>query len=315
MLGFLKRNWFLVCLAVIVVFGFIEPRPGLAYKAMGAVPVSVAFLMFLSGLLLDTSSLIREVTNFRHLGSIFFSVFVLFPILACGTAKVFFAGNRDVLIALLILAAQPSTLASAIVMTRIAEGNDALATVAAVTTNLSSVLLTPAIFAVVLGAEGQIGISTQDMIFRLLRIVVLPVAVGQVLRPLIGKERLEPLRKPSGVISQLVILGMILTGISGASGRLAGAAQLVVVAFLLHIAMIGATYFLGGILRSDRGERIAVILCGSQKTLPAGIYIWSTFFPEVAIGSVGIVAYHVVQMIVDSVLAFRLRNWRRSKNS
>jgi len=313
LLSFLKRNWFLVCLAVVVPFGFIEPGPGLAYKEMGAVPVSVAFLMLLSGLLLDTSSLIREATNFRQIGSIFLCVFVLFPVLACGAAKIFFAGNQDVLISLLILAAQPSTLASAIVMTRIAEGNDALATVAAVTTNLSSVLLTPLIFAVVLGSAGQIGISTEDMIFRLLRIVVFPVAVGQILRPAIGKERLEPLRKPSGVISQLVILGMILTGVSGASGRLTGAAQLVVVAFLLHVLMLSATFSLGRLLGSNRGERIALTLCGSQKTLPAGIYIWSTYFSEVAIGSVGVVAYHVVQMILDSILALRLRYWRRSK--
>lgn len=307
----MKRYWFLICLAVVVTFGFVDPRAGLAYREMGAIPLSVGFLMFLSGLLLDTSALVREACNFRLIGSIFVCVFVLFPLLACGVARVFWAGNSDVLIALLILAAQPSTLASGIVMTRIAEGNDALAVVSAVTTNLSSVLLTPLVFFIVLGVEGQVSISTQDMILRLLRIVLIPVVTGQTLRPLIGKHRLKPFHRPSGVISQLVILGMILTGVSGASGQLTGSLQLVVVAIFLHVGMLGVTYSLGRMLHASRGERIALMLCGSQKTLPAGIYIWSTYFAHVAIGSVAIVAYHIVQMIVDSVLAVRLRDRHR----
>ncbi|MFH1743842.1 MAG: bile acid:sodium symporter [bacterium] len=312
MLFFLKRYWFLLCLAVVVFFGFTCPGPGLAYRDLGAVPLSVAFLMFLSGLLLDTSSLVREITNFRLLGAVFACVFAAFPLLACATARVFFPGEEDVLIALVILAAQPSTLASAIVMTRIAEGNEALAVVAAVTTNLSSVLLTPLIFFLVLGAGGQVEISTKDMIWRLLRIVLLPVAIGQAFRPLVSKKHLEFLRKPSGVISQLVILGMILTGVSGASGHLTGALQLVVVSFCLHIAMLAVTSLSGRILGASRGERVALTLCGSQKTLPAGIYIWSTYFHYIPIGSVPLVAYHVVQMIVDSILAVRLRDRTRA---
>lgn len=309
--SFLKRYWFLISLAVVVTFGFIHPRVGLAYREMGAVPLSVTFLMFLSGLLLDTSVFVREATNFRLIGSVFACVFVLFPVLACGVARVFWPGNSDILIALLILAAQPSTLASAIVMTRVAEGNDALAVVSAVTTNLSSVLLTPVIFSVVLGVEGEISISAQDMILRLLGIVLLPVAVGQLVRPLLGKRRLRVLRVPSGVISQLVILGMILTGVSGASGQLTGSLQLVAVALFLHVGMLGITYSLGKIVRASHGESIALMLCGSQKTLPAGIYIWSTYFAHVAIGSVAIVAYHIVQMIMDSVMAVRLRDRHR----
>ena len=308
---FLKQHWFLLCLSVVVIFGFVNPRMGLAWRQMGAVPLSVTFLMFLSGLLLDTSAFIREATNYRLIISVFACVFVIFPLLACGAARVFWAGDSEILIALLILAAQPSTLASAIVMTRIAEGNDALAVVSTVTTNLSSVVLTPLVFSVVLGVEGQIGISAQDMILRLLRIVLLPVVIGQLLRPLLSRERLTALRGPSGVMSQLVILGMILTGVSGASGQLAGSLQLVAAAFFLHIVMLGITYSLSRILKASRGESIALVLCGSQKTLPAGIYIWSTYFAHVATGCVAIVAYHIVQMIVDSVLAVRLREWRK----
>ncbi len=311
-LKFLKKYWFLVSLAVVVVVGFSRPEIGLAYREMGAVPVSVAVLMFLSGLLLDTSSLVREALNIRLVVAIFACVFVIFPVLACSVVWAFFRWDQDVLIALTILAAQPSTLASGIVMTRIAEGNDALAVVAAVTTNLSSVLLTPLVFFVILGAGGQVEISTPDMIVRLLRTVLLPVALGQVVRRLVGGPWLDSLRVPMGVFSQCVILGMILTGISGAAGELYGALGLVGIALYLHTVMIVLSYFLGRVVHATRGEAIALILCGSQKTLPAGIYIWSTYFPCVAIGSVPVVAYHVVQMIIDSILAVRFRDrWKR----
>ena len=53
-------------------------------------------------------------------------------------------------------------------------------------------------------------------------------------------------------------------------------------------------------------KRTAVILCGSQKTLPNGIYIWTKFFAANPYGALPLSLYHVVQLLIDTLLLRRL---------
>ncbi|MDG2213503.1 MAG: bile acid:sodium symporter, partial [Verrucomicrobiota bacterium] len=62
--------------------------------------------------------------------------------------------------------------------------------------------------------------------------------------------------------------------------------------------------------RLEWRERTAVILCGSQKTLPNGIYVWNNFFQANPYGAVPLVLYHLFQLVVDTLLVpkFEERN-------
>ena len=49
---------------------------------------------------------------------------------------------------------------------------------------------------------------------------------------------------------------------------------------LLHLFLLGLNTFISGLLGCEWPERTAMILSGSQKTLPNGIYVWNNFFPS-----------------------------------
>ena len=78
--------------------------------------------------------------------------------------------------------------------------------------------------------------------------------------------------------------------------------------------------FISGYLGFKWPERTAMILSGSQKTLPNGIYIWDTFFMphgsvsalivHVPFGAVPLVLYHLFQLVIDTLLVpkFEQRN-------
>jgi predicted Na+-dependent transporter len=66
-------------------------------------------------------------------------------------------------------------------------------------------------------------------------------------------------------------------------------------------------------LRMDSGAGTALVFCGSQKTLPNGIYLWERFFSDNLIGALPLAMYHLIQLIADSLLIpfFERRNQRK----
>jgi predicted Na+-dependent transporter len=56
------------------------------------------------------------------------------------------------------------------------------------------------------------------------------------------------------------------------------------------------------LLRMDSGTGTALVFCGSQKTLPNGIYLWQHFFSENPIGALPLALYHLIQLIADTLL-------------
>ena len=85
---------------------------------------------------------------------------------------------------LLLLCALPSTVQSSIAFTSIARGNVAAALTAASLSNLLGVLVTPLLLGVLLRREG-VGFST-SVIQKLALELLLPFALGQLLRPRVG---------------------------------------------------------------------------------------------------------------------------------
>ena len=105
---------------------------------------------------------------------------------------------------------------------------------------------------------------------------------------------------------QFIILMFVYTGFSAATGQLSQDKDLVLRFFaacaLLHLVLLGANTLLSGALKLQWPDRTALILCGSQKTLPNGIYVWSNFFATNPYGAVPLVLYHLFQLLVDTLL-------------
>ena len=309
---FLARYWFIVVLVFVVApAGMLAPDAGRALSSSSwALPLLVATTLGLSGFLLDAGQLSRQVGNLRAILLATFTTYALAPILAYGLALAWgpslHGENSDgyyFLEAMMLSAAQASTLASALAFTLIARGDGALALILTVLSNTLTVFLTPLVLQLSIGA--RVSFAVWEMVARMALIVLLPVVVGQLARRLFW-QRLEPVAPALRLLPQWIMLCFVYTGVSTASTQLAEKTLLVLqfvgASATLHAALILWCWLSSSWLGLSPAARTAVVFSGTQKTLPNGIYLWKAFFPQNPYGAMGLVLYHLFQLLAAPFL-------------
>jgi len=220
--------------------------------------------------------------------------------------------EADLRLGLMIAASVPCTLASAVLWTRLAGGDEATALLAVLLTTCTSWLATTAWLALTTGAAAAL--DTTDLMTGLLGVLVLPVGLGQLGRaraPLRqAAERFKPI---GGVLSRLLIFSIILRAAVDVSAKLAEKAAtltlpaLFTVAVLClgaHLAALGTGFWTGRWWGLERPQRIAVAFACSQKTLPVALFVFDRYFKEAyPLAVVPLVFYHVGQLVVDTFIA------------
>jgi len=318
-----KRYWFLSALILTIPIGLMWPEFGHSVKANGKViPIFVGIMLGIAGFTMDTTRLVKQAMNYRAVLPVLASTYLLAPAAAYGLAKALGPANdTHFLPATMIMAAQAGSLASAIALTIMAGGSRELALICTLVSNALTVVLTPFILELTistnyikdLSGNTQIAFPLGEMILRMVLCVLLPIIVGQLLRPVLW-ERTKKIRGAIRVIPQFIILVFVYTGFAAATAKITNSPELavrfMVLSVLLHTILLGGNALVAKWLNLEWPERTAVILCGSQKTLPNGIYIWGTFFQANPYGAVPLVLYHLFQLIVDTLLVplFEKRN-------
>ena len=219
--------------------------------------------------------------------------------------------NPHFLTAVMILAAQASSLASALALTVLSRGNQEIALIFTLLSSSFTVIMTPLILKLSLGANVEFPVA--NMILKMLQVVILPVALGQIIRRYIWAKS-QPYINGIRIAPQIIILIFVYSGFSVATGQIKGdteiAIRIVLISALLHIFLLAWNFFMSLLLRFDSATSTAVVFSGSQKTLPNGIYLWEKFFGENPIGALPLVIYHLIQLVVDTLLVpiFEKRN-------
>ena len=310
---FIKRYWFLAGLILLIPVGLLAPGFGVAIKQNGwAVPVFVGIMLGIAGFTMDASQLVKQSVNLRAIIPVLFCTYILAPSAAYGLGRLFAPeGDIHFITAMMIMGAQGGSLASAIALTMLSGGNRELALICTLISNSLTVFLTPYILRVSVDANVEFQVS--EMISRMAMVVLVPILIGQVLRQFIwGKT--EPVHHVIKVVPQFIVLLFVYTGFASGAGQLMQDGTLVLrflcACVLLHLLLLSFTTFVSGALGLKWSERTAVILCGSQKTLPNGIYVWNNFFQTNPYGAVPLVLYHLFQLVVDTLLVpkFEQRN-------
>jgi solute carrier family 10 (sodium/bile acid cotransporter), member 7 len=208
----------------------------------------------------------------------------------------------------------PSTLASAAVLTRRAGGNDAVAFLVTMITSLACFIVVPTWLSLLVGIRA--GVDFGHIVRGLMLLVVLPIIAAQLLRqwPPIGRQATRH-KSLLGGLAQVGILLMVSIGAVDCGTRLAamendsvvspGNILLMVAAVsAVHVVLVIAGFALSRLFSIGREDSIAVAFSGSQKTLMVGVYL------SLAIGPLAIlpmVAYHAAQLVIDTLIADRLR--------
>ena len=212
---------------------------------------------------------------------------------------------------MIITFAAPCTLVSAAVWTRKAGGDDRIAILVTLITNLLCFISSPFWVWMQLGGEGESAISFVDTVTKLLMFVVAPICVAQLVR----------LHKPSanwatenkkklGIASQIgilsiVFLGSIPSGIrlreSGSDFPFTELAIGIACMLLVHVVVLFAGRLIAKQLGMTHQEQIAVAFAGSQKTLMIGLSI----AVSLQVSILPLLAFHSLQLVIDTVIADR----------
>ncbi|KQP27621.1 hypothetical protein ASF38_01745 [Aeromicrobium sp. Leaf272] len=304
---------FLLLLLAVAVAGSVVPATGPAFEVVRiASMVGIGLLFFLYGARLSAAETLHNLRHWRLQLSILSVTFVVLPVLGLGARLLTDAWLSPQLAAGLLLATLvPSTVQGCVVYTRIARGNVAAAVVSASTSNLLGVVLTPVLVALLLGGEARVD---ADSVLRIVLQLLAPFVLGQLLRPVVGGW---VTRHDTGLkrFDRSTILLIVYVAFSeGAEAGIWSAAPVldVVAVALLCAALLGAALgwcvAWGRLVGFDRGDRVALLFCGSNKSLASGLPMATVLFPSdvVAFVVLPLMIYHQLQLVVGSVLSSRL---------
>ncbi len=308
----LRIDPYLIALAATVLVAAILPARGIGATIADIVTQAAIFLLFfLYGARLAPRAVVAGLSHWRLQSSILLVTFVAFPLLGLAL-RALVGGELPAPLAtgLLFVCLLPSTVQSSIAFTSIARGNVPAALCAASASNLVGVVLTPLLVGLVLHTQGGFSIGAlRDIAVQLL----LPFALGQVARPFIGGFLLRHKVLTSYVDRSsilFVIYGAFSAGMVAGIWRNVGAADLVLVLgldVLLLAIVLFATTLGSRMLGFAKEDEIAIVFCGSKKSLASGIPMANILFPAHTVGLVvlPLMLFHQAQLFACAFLAQR----------
>jgi sodium/bile acid cotransporter 7 len=195
-----------------------------------------------------------------------------------------------------------------VLWTRLGGGDEALALLIVVlSTSLGPLLTTPWL---ALGSGLAATPAFGALLLDLLLVLVVPVAVGQLLRLLPGVAKSVFRRRTLlGVLSRLLILAILVRAAVDAAGRLGGLTPLALLGTAtaclgVHLTALGLALTGGWALGLERAERVAVAFGASQKSLPVSLFLYATHYQaDYPLAVLPPVLYHVGQLLADTLVA------------
>ncbi len=316
---FLAKRWFLLSLVVVFTLGlsFHEQCASWAKQTefQYTVVFTVLFLMAASLSLKALSSGIRRprgtllavvmavVMNYGVLPLILWAV-------TCLIGNPEFEGLRD---GLLVIALTPCTLVSAAVWTRRAGGNDSIAIMVTLVTNLLCFVIAPLWILLFFGADVEFKTTFSEMVLKLGLLVVLPMVLAQLTRTHRRWANWATENKSKlGIAAQCGILVMVFLGAIKVGPHMVGEKAVhgitligiaLAVILFVHIVVFWLGIASGRWLKLSREDAVAVGFAGSQKTLMIGLLICF----QLNFMVIPIVLYHASQLIVDTLFADYLK--------
>ena len=314
MLVKLRPDGFTLALFAVVAIASVLPCRGDTADAFAiATRLAIMLLFFMHGAKLSREAIMRGAGAVKlHLSALGVT-YIVFPLLAFGIAL---APDRiasaDIKAGLMFLAVLPSTVQSSIAFTSIGHGNVAAAVCSASLSNFIGVFLTPLLAGLLIHAQGAGGeIDTIAAIRSVVVTLLIPFIVGHLSRPLIGhfvdrhKAFLGKLDR--GSILLVVYTAFSAAVVDGLWSRVSGVdlATIAGLAVLLLAAVLLISLALSRVLGMSRADEVALVFCGSTKSLASGVPIAAALFAAPLVGMLilPLMIYHQIQLLVCAVIA------------
>jgi solute carrier family 10 (sodium/bile acid cotransporter), member 7 len=293
-----------------VVLAVVLPCRGEGARWIGiGSDVAIAVLFFLQGARLSRAAVFSATLHWRVHVIILAATFVVFPLLGLTLGPL----SRTVLpeplyIGVLFLCCLPSAVQASVIFTSVAGGNVAAALCSASLSSILGIVLTPLLGSLLLQAHSDLSAGgIRSIALHLL----LPFVAGQVVQASISgwMQRNERLVRTVDRVSVLLMVYAVISAatISGAWSRLppSGLLVLVLVDGTLLLTMLGITAYAARCFGLPREDEVAIVFCGSKKSLVTGIPMASMLFPDASLGLVvrPLMVFHQLQLMTCAMLA------------
>ncbi|WP_288758597.1 bile acid:sodium symporter family protein [uncultured Brevundimonas sp.] len=313
LLNRLRLDPYILAIMAMVVLAAVLPARGAGKDVLDvAVHAAIAILFFIYGAKISPAAIWAGITHWRLQGLVFATTFVVFPVIGLGIVALTRGHLDDGLVTgLLFLCLLPSTVQSSIAFTSIARGNVPAAICCASVSNLAGVVITPVLATMFLSAQSG-GLSL-DAVRDIALQILLPFVLGQVARPIVGDWFTR-----QKTLTMLVDRGSILLVVYSAfsAGVVAGiwsqvtpqSLALVVVLNLVMLAIVLVfTTAASRLLRFSVEDEIAIVFCGSKKSMASGLPMANIIFPAATVGLIvlPLMLFHQMQLMVCAALARR----------
>ncbi|KAL4769006.1 putative sodium bile acid cotransporter [Aspergillus nidulans var. acristatus] len=357
---FILHQWLIIGIGVACLLGYFFPNVakhgGIIRSEYSILYGAVAIVFLISGLSIPQDKLVRQLFNWRLHLLVQVTSFLFIPALVLAVVHVILACNktgridRAVLAGYIFTACIPTTIASNVVMTRSAGGDDAAALAEVLIANILGPFVTAGWTVTLLPASKEFDVwrnQDEDLramyrdVFKQLGLaVLLPLAVGQLVRFLWPEKTGHILQKYKlAKLGSFCLLLMIWSTFSScfATGALQGlSTESIVFVVLFNIALyLFLTALCFSISRPPQGlcvrttfgrwqflkqmsveETIAVCFCGPAKSTALGIPLLYAMWTPVdlyikAKTSVPVLLYTTEQLFVAHFFVHAFRWWKR----
>ena len=311
----LRPDNFTLALLGTVLLASLLPASGIAAHWLDTgTDIAIAALFFLHGARLPRKALIDGALHWRLHIVILACTFALYPLLGVLARPLASAVlTPELALGLLFLCALPSTVQSSIAFTSMAGGNIAAAVCSASLSSLLGVFLTPWLMTLLAGSSGAMA-DPLGAIAKIMLLLLAPFVAGHLLRPWIGArvDALKPLLRYTDQSTILLVVyaafgAAVLEGLWSATPLPALLLTLAACAVLLAIAM-PLVWLIAKRSGFDRADQIAILFCGTKKSLATGVPIAKVLFAGGPLGAIvlPVMLYHQLQLIVCGIVAAKL---------
>jgi sodium/bile acid cotransporter 7 len=273
--------------------------------------IAIGVMFFMQGVRLSREAVIAGLTHWRLHVTILACTFALYPVLAFGFANL--APNllpKPLWLGVMFLSLLPSTVQSSIAFVSVGKGNVAAAIVSATASNIIGIFLTPLLVSLLLNSHGHMGAG---QVWKILLQLLAPFLAGHLLRPwLTGwatRNKAILTISDRGSIVLAVYTAFSAAVVEGLWRKVSIWALVLVVGVnaILLVAVMAITAFSARRLGFSRSDEVAIVFCGSKKSLASGIPMANVLFAGPTVGMVilPLMLFHQMQMIAAAWLARR----------
>ena len=294
--AFVLKNFLPLGFGFVLILSLSCPGPGAAVgkiKVLDGIGLVQAInnmvVFFISGVTLETKHALAAVKQGRSLAVGLVAILLLTPCIGFALRYLPFRPS-DFTLGLTIFTVVPTTLGVGVALTVASKGNEALALLLTVSTNLLGIFTVPLLLQAILSASGALQFDTATLVAKLIVTILVPSVLGSVLRRAspAATKWVTAHRTFLSLLSTSNLICIIWQTLSTAAPTLlaqnAGDVMIVVASSLIyHLLLLALMYVLTlYVIRLPVRDRVAVIIMAAQKSAPVAVTVISYMTTDTA---------------------------------